>query len=189
MMDGTPDFSTSGNDRDTAIPRFFLQPVQNQFLSDKEGRPIFEDKEYIEIRVPGDRKTEWIGSVKEEHRQRFPRHYAAFKLQQEVPLDGTPISEWAAVTRSQTEELAFAHIKTIEQLAALSDDGLAKSVSMGGFTLREKAQRYLEQAKGNAPMEALAAEAAAQRETIAVLEQQIADLVAASKRQPPSEGS
>jgi len=49
---------------------------------------------------------------------------------------------------------------------------------MGGFALREKAQRFLDQAAGLAPMEALAAKAERDDAKLAAMEEQIRELKA-----------
>lgn len=167
MLDDTPDFDAAADKGDNARPRFYTKPVKNNFRSESEGRPIFDEKEFVEILVPGDRKTVMDTFVKDEHKRRWPREYAAFKAGLEVPTEGTPLEEWPAITRSQVEELRFGHIRTIEQLAELPDDALNRSVSMGGFALREKAKRHLEALAGNAQTEALAAESARKDEIIA----------------------
>lgn len=167
VLDDTPDFDAAADKGDTARPRFYTKPVQNNFRSESEGRPIFDEKEFVEILVPGDRKTVMDTFVKEEHRRRWPREYAAFKAGLEVPTEGTPLEEWPAITRSQVEELRFGHIRTVEQLAALPDNALNTTVPMGGYPLREKAQRWLAAQAGNAQTEALAAESARKDEIIA----------------------
>lgn len=166
-LDDTPDFDAAADKGDNARPRFYSKPVKNNFKSETEGRQVFEDKEFVEILVPGDRKTVVDTLVKEEHRRRWPREYAAFTAGQETPAEGTPLDEWAAITRSQVEELRFAHVRTVEQLAALPDNALNSTVPMGGYPLREKAQRWLEAQAGNAQTEALAAESARKDEIIA----------------------
>jgi phage gp37-like protein len=169
----TPDFVTGADKHDTAFPEFSMEPIKNNFRSEREGKPVFEDAEFVTIRVPGDRKTEWHGRVTEEHRRRWPTQYAAFKAQQDAPTEGTPLKEWAALTRSQVLELAAANVKTVEQLAALPDDLLHRAVSMGGFALREKATRFLEQAAGVAVAERLAAEKEEAQANMQVMQQTI----------------
>lgn len=176
FTDNTPEFQAGADKQDTSFPEFRMEAVKNNFESVRQGRPVFEEKEFITIRVPGDRKTEWSGPVKDEHRRRWPRHYAAFKSEQEAPSEGMPLSEWPAVTRSQVLELASANVKTIEQLAKLPDDLLNKAVNMGGFHLREKAQRWIEQANGAEPMERLAAENAELKDKLAVMKADQDDL-------------
>lgn len=154
----TPDFDPDARKRDGAIPRFYIEPRKNNFRSEQEGRPCFDDAEKVEILIPGDRRSAWDGLVKDEHRKRFPREYAAFKAGLDAPEAGTPIAQMPGITRSQAEELAFSHVKTIEALANLPDDLLSKAVGMGGHALRAKAQRWIEATNGAAPMEKLAAE-------------------------------
>src|SRR4051812_39375598 len=137
MTDAAPAFVTDIKG-DGARPRFYMKPIKNNFQSDLKGTPVFEDREFVEILVPGDRKTVWEGFVSAEHKGRWPREYAAFKAGQEVSVDGFALEEWPAITRSQVEELRFAHVRTVEQLATLPDDALNKTISMGGFSLREK---------------------------------------------------
>lgn len=178
LLDDTPDFDVNAEKGDNARPRFYIKPIQNNFKSEEEGRPVFEDREFVEILVPGDRKTVVDTFVKEEHRRRWPREYAAFKAGLEVPTEGTPLEEWPAITRSQVEELRFGHIRTVEQLAELPDNALNATVPMGGYKLREKAQRWLEAQKGNSQAEAQAAEIARQREMITDWERRYNDLAA-----------
>lgn len=182
-----PDFTPppQGGERDTAFPRFYLEPVQNGPKSTEAGRPVFDDIEFVEINVPGDRKNVVHRRVTEEVRRRWPREYAAFKAQGDIAKEGWPLDEWSGVTRSQVEELKFFKVFTVETLAELPDDALQRVSPMGGFALREKAVRALETAKGAAPAEKLAAELAERdatisqmNETIAAMQAQIAQLAA-----------
>lgn len=177
-MSGAPDFEVQDPKalRDTAIPRFYVDAQRNNFRSEQEGRPCFDDVEKVEILIPGDRKSTWDGLVREEHRRRWAREYAAFKASQEAPVEGMPIAELPGITRSQAEELTFQHVRTIETLAILPDDKAMRVVTMGGMALRDRARRYLESTAGAAAEEKLAAENRAKDERIAQLEGQLADL-------------
>lgn len=170
-------------ERDHTLPRFYLRPVEQAHKTATEGRPIFEDVEFVEIIIPGNRGAVHDTMVRAEHRERWPREYAAFKAGQALPVEGTPLEEWPAVTRSQVEELRHFNIRTVEQLAALSDDALNRVVPMGGFSLREKAQRFLEHAASLAPMEALAAKHEADAAKLAAMEEQIRQLTEQLKAQ------
>lgn len=177
-MSDAPDFmTTNNNQRDTAIPRFYIEPQRNNARSEADGVPRFDDVEFVEILIPGDRNSVAVQVVREEHRQRWPAAYAAFKANSEAPTDGTPLTELPGMTRSQAEELAFQHVRTIEVLASLSDDQASKAVSMGGFALRDRAKRYLDSTAGDAAAEKLAAENREKDAKIEALEAQMADLV------------
>lgn len=170
--DATPDFTPVGRgERDGAVPRFYTKAQLNGFKSNQAGRPVHEDVEFVEIHVPGDRKTVVDTLVKDEHRRRWPREYEAFKKGQEVAVVGTALEDWAPISRALVEDLRYAHVRTVEQLAALTDGQLEKVLPMGGVSWREKAQRFLEAAAGSAPAEKLAAENEALRGSMATMEE------------------
>lgn len=160
------DFYGSQPERDTIIPRFFMNPVRNNFRSEAEGREVWEELPYVEMIVPGDKNSTPVMKVKDEHKERWPRQWEAFQKSQVAPEEGTPLEQWAAMSRAQVMELSSFHIRTVEQLANLSDQQLSKAVPMNGHALRERAKAWLDQAEQGAPL----AEA---NQRIETLEQQI----------------
>lgn len=139
-------------ERGKAIPQFFVEPVEQVFRSQQEGHPIFEDREFVRIIIPGDRLASAVEPVSDEHRARWPEAYAAFKAGMEAPLEGTPLREWPLITASQAKELAHFNIFTVEHLAAVNDTQL-QHLGMGMRTLRENAKKTLEiAASGTAPL-------------------------------------
>jgi hypothetical protein len=153
------DFQDPGAPKKPAIPEFFVEPVHLVFASQQAGRPIYEDREFVRILIPGDRRSIVVEPVNEEHRARWPRHYEAFKAGREAPLEGTPLSEWpcSLMTPARVKELAFFNVRTIEALAELTDAAL-QNLGMGARELRERARTWLEVArKGAAPIERLMA--------------------------------
>lgn len=154
------DFKDPNAPKSPAIPQFFVEPVKMEFKSKQEGRPIFEEREFVRIIIPGDRRSMAVEPVNDEHKARWSKEYAAFKEGREAPLEGTPLKEWpvSSMTAGKAEELAFFHIKTVEQLAAVNDAQL-QSLGMGARELRERAKLWLSVAKnGAAPIERLQSE-------------------------------
>lgn len=176
MSFDTPDFQLDAGKRDSARPIFFKEAVQNKAASEAEGRPVFMEREMVRILVPGDRLTESVQIVTEQHRHRWPREYAAFKQDQEAPLNGTPISQLPGMTASQVEELRFSKVLSVEDLANLPDDLLSKVAPMNGKELRAKAQRWMDAAAGAAPMEKLAAENEQLKGTMDEMKAQMAEM-------------
>lgn len=135
-----------------AIPRFHTQTVHMTALSEKEGRPIYEEREFVEIIIPGDRRSRANEPVNDEHKARWPREYEAFRAGREVPLEGTPLANWPRVTRARVEELAYFNIRTVEQLAGVND-AQVQQMGMGTRTDREVARKFLETARtGTGPL-------------------------------------
>lgn len=136
---------------------FVVEAVKLEHASTQAGRPIFEDREFVNIMVVGARGATAHEPVNAEHKARWPREYAAFKAGIELPPEGTPLGEWAdsQVTKSRVQELAFFNIRTVENLAAVTDGNLP-NLGMGAHALRERARTYLEIAeKGTGPIERL----------------------------------
>ena len=143
-----------GNPDDILLVKFTIEPQKNVTRSLEEGRPIFEDKEWISIMAPGSR-NEVRREARMQDKDRFPRHYAAFKNRQDQQVnEGTPLSEWPGATRSQVEEMKFWNIVTVEQLAGVADSTMGQV--RGLVTLKQSAIKYLDASKGNAAAEQLA---------------------------------
>lgn len=139
-----PDDFTTGRESEMdaqLLVRFFMKPKQDNSATAEQGRPIFKDVEYCEIRVRGNRDPQACRPATYADKKRFPRHYEAFKQRVEMPEEGTPLAEWPQISRSQVEELSFVSIKTVEQLAEVSDTHISKV--QGGYNLKQKATEWL----------------------------------------------
>jgi len=157
------------------LVKFLVRPFKDEAASLAEGRPIFKDREYVDIRAPGDRLGGVCRPAEMKDIQRFPEHYRLFKTRtSEQPLQGTPLSEWPLITRSQAEELAFMNVKTVEQLAAMSD-GLSGKM-MNFHSMKRKANEWLEVSKDNAAAMQLKEELHKRDQEIELLKQQLAAL-------------
>lgn len=149
-------------EQDNIVPIFYMKAVKNEFKSEAEKREIWDELEYVEIIVPGDKNAIVHERVKPHHRDRWPERYRAFKESREMPSEGTPLEEWAAVSASQVMELKSHHVRTVEQVATLSDNQLKTVCPMGGFALREKAINHVSgQSKAEARIAELEAKLAA----------------------------
>lgn len=157
------------------LVRFCLHPHQNMKKSEEEGRPIFEEIEYVDIRTPGDRGSHQFRPVSEIDKQRWPKHYEAFKARSTEPVEGTPLEHWPVLSRAQVEELKFFNIYTVEQLANLAD--VHAQNYMGMNTLKTRAQAFLAQTEGAAEAEKLANELKARDDRIADLEARLESLM------------
>lgn len=136
---------------DKKLPvRFSTRAVKNDFESTKQGRPIFQEVEYIEILVPGSRDT-MVAPVDEHYKARFRERYERWKATQDNSrVEGTILSEVPWLSTSQVAELNALNIVTVEQLVDMAD---ANSRGIMGYQqLKERAKRYLAAAAGEAPM-------------------------------------
>jgi hypothetical protein len=122
---------------------FFLHPVENRFRSKKEGRPVFEEKEYIRILIPGDAKTCYEQPVREDDRKRFWKQYEHFKATGRTATEGTPVEQWPQLNVSMVATLKSLNIFSVEQLASLPDIHLPK-LGPGARDLQSRAKAFLE---------------------------------------------
>lgn len=150
------DARQSEADKNLAI-QFSTKATKNEARSIEEGRAIFEETEFIEIRVRGDRNNIVIRPVREDDKQRFRNAYQAWQRHQATgEHDGTPLSEWPAVGSAMVEELRYLGFFTVEQLAKANDTHIAKVPGLQSF--KQKAQLFMEFAKGIAPIDKLQGE-------------------------------
>lgn len=138
---------------ETLLVKFFTKPAENKVKSAEQGRPIFEDKVFISIKIPGVR-NEKVFPASDHYKARFPKHWEAYHNRTaDDAVEGTPLVEWPIIKRSQAEELKFWNLQTVEQLATISDT--AASENRGLITLREKAKAYLLASKDTAAINRL----------------------------------
>lgn len=151
-----------------AFADFYNGSVQNDLETSKAGRPIFDDVEMIRIRWAGNTKNEFHAPANDrsdrpiiepetnskvwpkwkDHPDFLPA-YEAFKRGQAVTLNGTPLSEWPALTEARRAELKALNIFTVDQMANL-DPTAMKRLGQDGPRLKEQAVLFLERAAGAA---------------------------------------
>ena len=164
---------TYGNDRGL-YPVFSMQAVRDDAVSEKEGREVYRDVEWVDIHILGDTLTKPSRPVTAEDKIRFRDAYEAFKNQSIVAQNGTPIIEWPPVSKSMAMMLKSLNIHTVEQLAEVADGNLTW---MGARDLQKKAIAWLAKAKDGAGVSAVVEENKALRTEMEALKNQMAALM------------
>ena len=160
---------------------FSLEPVENPNKSRAQGRPIFEDREMVEIKFVGDPKKVLVAPAHEKftrdqgsghwltYAQAFHRHYEVFKTGEAAKGEGTPIDELPFLTAARRAELRALHIHTAEALSRLEGAPLA-NLGPFGRELKDKASAYITRAKNSAVDNGLIEENANLRRRLEALE-------------------
>lgn len=143
----------SSNDKDTAKPQFFIEPVHLAFKSQEAGMPVYEDREFVRIITPGIAKSMPVEEVTQEHKARWPHEYRVFKDGLEEPLTGTPLEKWPPMTPSMCLMLKAQHVRTVEELAGVND-GVLEHLGIGARQFRDRAKDFLALQTEQAPTEA-----------------------------------
>jgi hypothetical protein len=133
----------SQDKQDTSFPVFRREPVENAFKSNAAGHPVYDEVEMVEIITPGVHRSGFDGRVTAEHKRRWPVQYAKFQQGLEAVVEGTPLEAWPALSKTQVINYQSRNIKTVEQLAMLSDGQLTE---LGDRKYRDDALKWLEKA-------------------------------------------
>ena len=135
---------------------FHAVQVRNNFKSDAEKRPIFEERIFIKKLVPGDSTLIVDRPMREQDMEDFPIEWARFEQKKEQKVAGTPIDAWSAVSETQKAEFKALNIFTIDQFANLPD--VAGDKIMGFNDLRSKARTFILAAQDSQMMDKIRAE-------------------------------
>lgn len=190
--DANPDFQGASNPDQRLTVLFYRKPIQNNFKSEQEGRPIFDEADFVRINIPGDQLTTVETFVRPDHKQKYPLQWAHYqnKMGGDQRLVGkTPIDQWTRLSVSQVAELQHMKFLSVEDIANASDGSLQNIGMVGGmspYAFREAAQRFLKLAadessaqKSDQALAAVTIENAAMREQMAAMQAQLAQLAAA----------
>ncbi len=149
------DFEDQDRNNKGVYARFYLVPKKDEAESAKEGRPVFKDTVYIEIVAAGNQNNIIRKPARTADFQRFSKEYEKFNSGDNEQIMGTPLSEIPWLTRAQVEELMYRKIRTIEQLADISDGACT---APGMYELKRKAAAWVVKAAEAAPFTAMQAE-------------------------------
>lgn len=124
------------------VAEFTMEKVPNFDGTD------FTEVVHIRLQAPGNTRTVYHQPARMEGSpghpsdpERFPREWAAFQAGRSGHT-GTSIYEWEGVTPGDARRFDLYGIKTVEQLAHVSDGNLAQ-LGMGALALREKARKFI----------------------------------------------
>jgi hypothetical protein len=148
--------------------KFYPYYTENVEKTIEEGRPVYDDCDFIRIVTPGDRNNIVDRPVRASDKFRFAKQYEHYKQHGAQALTGTVLEEWPMISRAMVENLKTVGFHTVEQLAEARDDIVQRFPGM--TMLKQKAQNYLDLAKGAAPvakLESALAEAVNQNEVLA----------------------
>lgn len=181
--------------------RFSVDSVLDIAESRKQQRHVYKDVTFVRIQVPGDDKNiiheplltepEVVGNPRHQknYAVRFPKQYDQFKRGEEQSDSGTPLIKWPRIHKAQVLELSHVGVKTVEQLAAMSD-ALIQKGGLGWQNLKQLAQDWILQTQDSKHVEKLRDELGArdreferlQKENaaqMAKMQEQLAELTAA----------
>lgn len=111
--------------------------------------------------------------------------YQAWKRQEALPDVGMPLAAWPGLSVSQADALRAAGIRTVEEVAGMTETTLSRVPIMDIRRIRDAARQYL----GTRDISDSAAVIASQGDQIANLEAQLAEMKALLLAPPASGGA
>lgn len=166
--------------------KFYQKPIQNNFKTALEGRPIMEMADFILIEVPGDSTLTIDTYVSESDKQRFPIQWARYQNEKtDGDIEGTLLHDWPVLSAAVAAELKHFKFYTVEQIAAASDaqlNTIGMSAGMSPLSLRDKAKAFLSSAKDTALVQQQADELRKRDEELAAVKAQLAELAQAMNK-------
>ena len=161
-----PEFVGARNPDDGLYKEFFWHEAVDSWASREESQKQqrrvtikLPKAIYLRLMVPGDKTTEVVQLVTEAHKQRFPREWMRFQIEEgliggEGEIPGWKLSEWPELNEETVRELLYLRFQTVEQLAGASDKQI-QGIGMGGLALREKARVAIRNKMGAETVRAL----------------------------------
>lgn len=142
---------------DAHLPvRFEWFDEEDPIETKKCGFARYKRIQIIRTLIPGS-KDERVDRVREEHKLRFPRAWAAFIAGEEGVVDGTPLKDFPGLTKDDISTLVHFHVLSVEQLASMSDEHLA-NLGHGFRQRRDGAKAWLTSRRSTQPVAELNAQ-------------------------------
>jgi hypothetical protein len=130
---------------DTNLVVFMKKSVKNPVRSQAEGRPIFEDVDFIRLAPPGEKLNIIERPVQEADKYRYAMQWHKYLNNQTQVPEGTPIDLLFPQHPSVADSLRAQGVHTVEQCAGLSAHAM-DSIGMGAQDYVNKAKAYLDNA-------------------------------------------
>lgn len=174
--------------------RFYYEAVRNNFMSERMGRPVFDNVLFVEVITPGSATSTPIFEIERtasleatpdgqeraigrtSYYQRFREQVEAFKVNNgEGGMDGTPLHQWPQLDAGTAATFRALGIITVEMLAAVTDGNLS-NLGTGGLTLREQARGFIQSREFGVPSAQMSASMAHLQEDVARLTRENTEL-------------
>ncbi len=110
---------------------FYLDESPDKRKSAEAGHIVPRNVECLKVQFPGYDTT--VVEVTDQIRQEYSREYNAWKQNEEPPVSGTPLTQWAVLNKSACEQFKKYGFKTIEQLADATDEAKRQMGPLSSF--------------------------------------------------------
>lgn len=152
-------------DREERPPmvKFERRSVEDKSASRLAGQIVYTDVDFVLVTPPYSKdlfeqkvqtwfkSKETCSRTPREWLDHWKKSYERFKEGEEIPLNGTSVKNWSAISQAECKTLIAANILTIEDLALVNGEGLRR-LGMGANSLKNRAKDYVQAAKNTGPL-------------------------------------
>lgn len=146
--------------------RFETRAVEKQKLAVDGGGLYYVDEDFALVTPHGSKDIiekvwrEWLPHLEQQARQglmnprwldAYKAAYQAWKNDQPMPVNGTPIRNWPAASPSEVKNLAQQGILAVEDLAVANEELLSR-IGMGARSLKQRAIDWVQANSDKAPL-------------------------------------
>jgi len=139
MFNNKPKFNPE-EDKFLAV-KFHKKAIHNKFKSEQENRQVYEDVDWINIKIPGDKTSEVSRKVREDDKERFEVQWENYQGREEAKLNGVPLDALPGISPAQVANLKALKVETVEQLANLHEKAIKNLFE--GRDLVKRAEKFL----------------------------------------------
>lgn len=135
---------------------FFAREVPDPGHSKEAGYPRFVGQDYIRIELPGEKDVR-IFPASDEYKRRYPDQWSAYAEKRKPTPPGMPTAILFPQFPEIVATLEFFNIRTVEQLANISDTAKG-NIGLGADEWQRKANEFLSAAAGTKSFHKISAE-------------------------------
>lgn len=121
--------------------KFDTKLVEDTEETLNQGKVVMKEIEWIEIIV--DERNKIDRPAKPQDKIKYKEIYTAWVEGREPPLEGSPLSEWPMLSKTEVDRLNRSGLRSVEDLAQASDT-LLERCGPTFRTKREAARKFLE---------------------------------------------
>lgn len=161
-----------GARKETGVSAMFYDKAVRTGIMLENGLPEFKERIYVRI-TTRDNADIFDQPASREHIQRFPLEYKRYLLEKKEVKSGTPLTEFAFLTKIQLENCKYRGIFTVERLAELTEE---QTKDLGLTEEKEYAIKFLEVSKNNKKIDDFSKKEKKYQSEIKKLKEQIEEL-------------